>query len=969
MKKRLLSLSAVALTALSCFALEVGDYVYTPQGRFKITEDANAFTGAIGGTFDGFNVVSETKSIEDMFTTGTDETVGTYFQTLETAANTDGMAYKMNLSAGETYVVSFKAKSSAVVGIHDVACEHMNVNPTGMNKIAVFSTASDAGVAGELVDNYSQDNMITTDWTTFSYAISDVDASKDYYLEFLGLNSSVTIADIQIKKATQVVDNRKIEYMKNYIEAYLNLKEWSEAEEEETGLNENYDVLLGYGDNADIAEVESTIEALNQGINTVIENKYLGNWLGTDASDTFGSQSIGNKSTNVGIWTMSPGGRAHSSPYGDDGLKYVETPHFAATTAWDRKASAIMTNYQKLPSGKFVFSIELNGAVRKSLLKVGKNTCWDLDTGLDLFQAKLSLISESGDTVATSPEYLISSREFTPNFMTWELTQGGNYKVCVEVSPRPDVEYAGNYGGTVAFKDAKLLYYTTEKYTKEETDYIAAVLNQIKVGRDNIVAAQEGLTNDETPWGRDALRACLDTTIVKIEAYEKYDTATIVDTFRAFEGEWVNDASKEESILEHEIYLAAVRDLVAANRRFNLENDSLGLLKKAIAAAQELAKERTYAASTEGGQLAQAISDAQQTLAELKASEYSDENRQIIENAIAALNESKKTYMNGVPAEAIETLVDIDFSGEVVKDAEAEYNTSPNPVTIKGTQGEMEIAYFMTETPPNDQKGSSGEYTMCSTVPYELGININGDSIMTDVLRVGASDAVVSFDAGDYGTNILRVSMDWWFLRLGGSYVGFKLMDEDNQDVTGLVFDTNANDAFEKGYNPMSITGWNIGSSFAANTSDNEGAYTDGNKTHMTFYIDYGTNKVKLTSETQAGSYDSGWKDFNGNEVKSFKLTATTKSFNGRRSWFDNLKIEKITAGVATLIGDVNGDNLITMADANAVVNYFLASDTEKAQMVENGFNVEAANVNGDEGISMADANAIVNMFLGVVNE
>lgn len=67
--------------------------------------------------------------------------------------------------------------------------------------------------------------------------------------------------------------------------------------------------------------------------------------------------------------------------------------------------------------------------------------------------------------------------------------------------------------------------------------------------------------------------------------------------------------------------------------------------------------------------------------------------------------------------------------------------------------------------------------------------------------------------------------------------------------------------------------------------------------------------------------------------------------------------------------GDVNGDNEITMSDANAVVNYFLASDTEKAQMLEDGFNFEAADVNLDGDITMADANAIVNIFLGVANE
>ena len=56
--------------------------------------------------------------------------------------------------------------------------------------------------------------------------------------------------------------------------------------------------------------------------------------------------------------------------------------------------------------------------------------------------------------------------------------------------------------------------------------------------------------------------------------------------------------------------------------------------------------------------------------------------------------------------------------------------------------------------------------------------------------------------------------------------------------------------------------------------------------------------------------------------------------------------------------GDVNHDGSVTMADANMVVNYFLATDKP------DGFDTTAADINGDGDITMADANQIVNMFL-----
>ena len=92
--------------------------------------------------------------------------------------------------------------------------------------------------------------------------------------------------------------------------------------------------------------------------------------------------------------------------------------------------------------------------------------------------------------------------------------------------------------------------------------------------------------------------------------------------------------------------------------------------------------------------------------------------------------------------------------------------------------------------------------------------------------------------------------------------------------------------------------------------------------------------------------------------IAKFVIKSTHTNL-GRRCWFDNLKIQKITAGAATILGDANGDGLVTMADANAVVNYFLAADKDP------NFPVEVADVNGDGLVTMADANAIVNIFLG----
>lgn len=65
----------------------------------------------------------------------------------------------------------------------------------------------------------------------------------------------------------------------------------------------------------------------------------------------------------------------------------------------------------------------------------------------------------------------------------------------------------------------------------------------------------------------------------------------------------------------------------------------------------------------------------------------------------------------------------------------------------------------------------------------------------------------------------------------------------------------------------------------------------------------------------------------------------------------------KITFSKECPNGNVNCDEGVTMADANAIVNQFLSNDVKN-------INVTAADANEDGTITMADANATVNLFL-----
>ena len=83
----------------------------------------------------------------------------------------------------------------------------------------------------------------------------------------------------------------------------------------------------------------------------------------------------------------------------------------------------------------------------------------------------------------------------------------------------------------------------------------------------------------------------------------------------------------------------------------------------------------------------------------------------------------------------------------------------------------------------------------------------------------------------------------------------------------------------------------------------------------------------------------------------------TEKRNDGDWMVLDNFRLTYL--GPSVLIGDVNNDGSITIADVTALVNIILGKDAEGQ------YNHNAADVNGDSTITIADVTALVNIILG----
>lgn len=935
MKKRLLLSAAVALTTMSGFALGTGEYLYTKDGRYKTTDD-NRFAASLT-TFDGFVAVPTGSNMSGtevdwgkLFLQGTDADASLdYIQSASALADTVGIAYKLPASGASSLLVTMKLKASGNKGIYKTDCDHSA--KSGMNLIRLVSVEKGADIqTAAVVAYHSTPFMVTSDWTTVAFAVDEVKDAYDYYLEIFGTSADMQIADISVNAAEQVADLRVKEAWLNKANAYLNLQPWTVAQLEDTGLAENIVELKKIDDDSTPDDLKGVLDGLKESI-TGTEGivRYMDNWLGTDSKNLLSivSEKV-QKQTTWGIWTYYQNGassnRLHAE--GQSTPVYPEGPHGNGYYGDITSSALETTNYQELPAGKYVFSVEMNASQR-----VWKSSsCWDVDEAMEMYAGQLYVTNEAGDTIAKTDMYDlpagVSSADgrFVSNTLTWTLPEAGKYKIGM-VARRKDG--FTNNGGTTTFKDATLYFVSDAEYTKAEMDYIDDVKEQITAGRDNITTATDNIASTEKYWGKPELQACLDTAVAKVEAYEAYTDAQIVETFD--KDTYVKSTSEETGLLVYQIYQSVVKDLVAANRTFNAKNDTINMLETAIAQAKALLTDRVYAAATQGAQLENEIATAETLLSQMKATEYSEENAASIKNEIEALATAKNVFTNSIEASKLATLVDIDFSGSVTYDEdEANYGTTPGTVTIAGKSGSMTIANFMTTTPPNDQANSKGVLDHCSIQPFELGIDENDTKNLPDVLHVGSGTGDVEFDASDMGSDILKISMDFWMLRLSGGYIGFYVNDENNQNVSGFRLCT-----YDDGttYNPLNMSFVNGKSGYTANTADNAGAVTDGNKTNIVLYLDYGTKKAKMVSTIPAGVTETEWVDFDGTEVKTFQVHAKVNGgYNGRRCWFDNLKIERISADAPDAVSEVKAADAQAKAAAKKVVNGQLVIETAK---------------------------------------
>jgi len=890
MKKRLLFAFMAMFAAVSGYALEQGEFVYTPQGRFQIT-GANLNANNAFQDMTGWTVVSAAeKTLTDLFNINANGLAEGFnsVASLDATAG-EGMYYQfVPTDASSAYVVSYKLKGATAVStrVKTVAVS------TNLVKVEGNSDNAFGGTNDVLVANTAEE--LTDGWQTFNYAIVGDGTTRTYFISFTGMATNIEIADLQIAPALQFADLRQRDAMLEKLNVYKNCYDWKAGVLDEYAINEAIETLQAIGDESGQSGLDEALVTAQEILDEFLDKNmddYLPDGAYKATTNGAGEPKVDmkfntwfakvQKAYTWGDWNCLPSGRGFWEN-ADQGA--ADLGHYQNGAKWNNgdPTSPMGIYMQKsLDAGTYVFSIDSRAALREP-----KKSDWNNDDGLKPAYgiAYIAKVIEGSDPVIIkSVQKDLDPVDYESFFVVAKIEETGTYEIGYQAYCKETHQEIAQ-GSVTYIKNAAIWGKNENVYNQKQLAYEADVREQIAAGRTNLKTAAEYLANADYLWGKSELQACVDTVETKIAKYELLDQDDIIATY---EDDYVKSTSEETGYLVYTIYQEAVKDIIATNRYFVAVNDTLASIQATIDNAEATMANRLYNAATGKDALQTAISKAKGIQAQMKAAQYSEENAATIVAANAELAEAVEVFKTTVPASAITTIADIDFS-QMATETTVE-GTEVSQWVIAGAVNEMIL--------PNYTEDGTG-------TTYGQGLFDNGERILADTLRVGNGSAIVNIPADQQvdGTNILKIDFDYYFGNLVGKYAGFELQNSDSVAIAAFSFSPYDGKASVNTFN------LDFSATYMPKVGDrnnfNAAIAAVSNKTHFEVIVDYGTKTMYCSTTAAKGSQTTTPVEFDGSKMAKFIVKSDYNNAD-RRCWFDNLKIQRFLAGEVTGIQNV----------------------------------------------------------------
>ncbi len=407
MNKRLLLSFAAIMGAMTSFAYNVGDYVYTHDAKFKVVGDNLIANGNFASNYDGWKDYADGALSPDYWSIETgaaEDGKGNVIQSANGGADLTGnyMYQAVPFESGKTYVVTFKMKG--------VEPGTSSITQKTSNYVDVFANAD--GTVSKTADRFQQvatTDALNAEWTSYSFSFTDTvtGGSAGYIVVSFGqLTQGTQISDVEIREVESVFDTRISDKEIAYAKSLLAIEDFKNGRDEFSGTIESVE---GFFKTPASDDPSGAAEAINSFV--LAENAFL------DANSYDVSSMINSKQLwrtkmqkangTYGDWYVEGSTRWYHDPSSDPYIRdYM--PGFYSLNAGTAKI------VKKMPAGKYFFSCESKGHRMAGTSKATQNVpdyTWTVE-GCKVFVGK--------DSVA----FNLDQRNFERHFVMSTVADG-----------------------------------------------------------------------------------------------------------------------------------------------------------------------------------------------------------------------------------------------------------------------------------------------------------------------------------------------------------------------------------------------------------------------------------------------------------------------------------------------------------------------------------------------------------------
>ena len=354
MNKRLLLSFAAIMGAMTSFAYNVGEYVYTHDAKFKVVGENILTNGNFSAKYDGWKDYADGALSPDYWSIETgaaQDGKGNVIQSADASADLTGnyMYQAVPFETGKSYVITFKMKG--------VEPGTSSITQKTSNYVDVFANAD--GTTSKTADRFQQvatTDAISAEWTSYSYSFTDTisGGSTGYIIVSFGqLAQGTQISDISINEVEQVYDSRIADKEIAYAKSLLAIDDFNNGRDDFAGILEGVEAMFKTSEMDDVASAEETLKSFVEAENDFLDaNSY-------DVSSMIDSKAlwrtkIQKAKGTYGDWYVEGSGRWFHDPSSDPYIRdYIQgTFNLPAGTAKIVK---------EMPAGKYFFSCESKG--------------------------------------------------------------------------------------------------------------------------------------------------------------------------------------------------------------------------------------------------------------------------------------------------------------------------------------------------------------------------------------------------------------------------------------------------------------------------------------------------------------------------------------------------------------------------------------------------------------------------------